>query len=108
MSNNMFQGKRVLITQADAFMGPVLCEVFAAHGASVIASTQALVDPAAPAAAVAAAGAIDILVASLEADTEVQEAWALEAERRDVEVDAGRVKLVPGKEVLARLGAQLQ
>lgn len=25
------QGKRVWITQADAFMGPVLCDVFAAH-----------------------------------------------------------------------------
>lgn len=51
---------------------------------------------------------LDRLVASLEADTEIQEAWALEAERRDAEVDAGRVKLEPGKEVLARLGAQLQ
>lgn len=51
---------------------------------------------------------LDRLVASLEADTEVQEAWALEAARRDAEVDAGRVKLEPGKEVLARLGAQLQ
>ena len=35
---NALAGKRVLITQADAFMGPVLCEVFAEQGAEVIAS----------------------------------------------------------------------
>jgi 2-keto-3-deoxy-L-fuconate dehydrogenase len=57
--------KRVLITQADAFMGPVLCEVFADHGAVVIASTAALLSPEAPAAVVAAAGRVDVLVANL-------------------------------------------
>lgn len=65
MAGAMLQGKRVLITQADAFMGPVLCEVFAAHGATVIASQQPLIDPAAPAQAVARAGEIDVLVANL-------------------------------------------
>jgi 2-keto-3-deoxy-L-fuconate dehydrogenase len=57
--------KRVLVTQADVFMGPVLCEVFAAHGATVVASTDPLRDPAAPASIVAAAGRIDALVANL-------------------------------------------
>lgn len=65
MTNSMLQGKRVLITQADAFMGPVLCEVFAELGAQIIASTEDLTDPQAPAAVVAAAGAIDALVANL-------------------------------------------
>jgi 2-keto-3-deoxy-L-fuconate dehydrogenase len=55
----------VLITQADAFMGPVLCEVFAEHGATVIASTQSLVDAAAAATVVASAGDIDVMVANL-------------------------------------------
>lgn len=50
---------------------------------------------------------LDRLVASLEADSEIADAWALEAERRDAEIDAGRVVPVPGAEVLARLGAQL-
>ena len=50
---------------------------------------------------------LDRLVASLDADSEIADAWALEAERRDAEIDAGRVTLVPGKVVLARLGAQL-
>lgn len=50
---------------------------------------------------------LDRLVASLETDSEIADAWALEAERRDAEIDAGQVALVPGAEVLARLGAQL-
>ncbi len=36
-------GKRTLITHADAFMGPMLCEVFAEHGATVIQSTAPLI-----------------------------------------------------------------
>jgi 2-keto-3-deoxy-L-fuconate dehydrogenase len=58
-------GKRILITQADAFMGPVLCEVFAENGAVVIASTESLLVPAAAAEVVAAAGTIDVLVVNL-------------------------------------------
>ena len=80
MSGTTLHGKRVLITQADAFMGPSLCEVFAEHGASVIANTQSLVDPDTPAAIAATAGRIDVLVANLAlpapstAATEVSEA----------------------------------
>ncbi|MBU6366523.1 MAG: SDR family oxidoreductase [Gemmatimonadetes bacterium] len=58
-------GTRVLITQADAFMGPVLCEVFAEQGALVHASTAPLADPEAAARVVAEAGPIDALVANL-------------------------------------------
>lgn len=65
MSNHILPGKRVLITHADAFMGPVLCEVFASHGATVIPSTDPLMSADAPAAIVAEAGHVDILVANL-------------------------------------------
>jgi len=65
MTDTTLADKRVLITQADAFMGPALCEAFAAHGATVIASTGSLLDPAAPAAVVEAAGQVDVLVANL-------------------------------------------
>jgi 2-keto-3-deoxy-L-fuconate dehydrogenase len=65
MHPTSLEGRRVLITQAGDFMGPTLCEVFAAHGAEVIANTDDLLDPAAPAALVAAAGHIDVLVANL-------------------------------------------
>ena len=59
-------GLRVLLTQADAFMGPTLAEVFTAQGATVVADTRALADdPAAAAAAVADAGHIDVLLLHL-------------------------------------------
>ena len=65
MSNQILLAKRVLITHADAFMGPVLCEVFAKHGATVIPSTDLLLIAGAPAAIVAEAGHVDILVVNL-------------------------------------------
>jgi len=41
------EGKRIFVTQAGEFTGPVLCEVLAGHGAELIASSAALLDPAA-------------------------------------------------------------
>lgn len=65
MPDNMLKGKRVLITHADAFMGPALCEVFEERGATVIASSDSLLGSEAPAAVVADAGRIDVLVANM-------------------------------------------
>lgn len=65
MLNQILLGKRVLVTHADAFMGPVLCKVFARQGATVIASTDPLLNADAPATVVAGAGHLDILVANL-------------------------------------------
>ncbi len=65
MPDSSLRGKRILVTHADAFMGPVLCEVLAQRGATVIPSTDALLEPEAPAALVAASGEVDILVANL-------------------------------------------
>jgi 2-keto-3-deoxy-L-fuconate dehydrogenase len=65
MAEGCLSGKRALVTQADMFMGPALCEVFARHGATVIASKEPLVSVGAPAAIVAAAGHVDVLVANL-------------------------------------------
>ncbi|WP_295435813.1 SDR family oxidoreductase [uncultured Thiodictyon sp.] len=64
MQNALF-GKRVLITQSTEFMGPVLCEVFAEQGATVVASSEALSEPEAAERVVLAAGTIDVLVANL-------------------------------------------
>jgi 2-keto-3-deoxy-L-fuconate dehydrogenase len=58
-------GKRILVTQAQDFMGPPICEVLAAHGAEVIANPLPLADPDAAASVVASAGHVDILVANL-------------------------------------------
>lgn len=65
MPDYMLKGKRVLITHADAFMGPALCEVFEEHGATVIASSDSLLGSEAPATVVADAGPIDVLVANM-------------------------------------------
>ena len=58
-------GKRVLITQADDFMGPVLCEVFTAHGAQVIADRRVMNGGAIAETAVREAGPVDVLIANL-------------------------------------------
>lgn len=65
MSQNTLTGKRVLITHAQAFMGPVLCEVFARQGAEVIASSAALASDEEVRRVVADAGPVDALVANL-------------------------------------------
>lgn len=58
-------GRRILVTQAGDFMGPVLVQVLTEHGAHVIADERPLTDPSAPAAVVADAGRVDVLVANL-------------------------------------------
>jgi 2-keto-3-deoxy-L-fuconate dehydrogenase len=77
---NALIGKRVLVTHATEFMGPVLCDVFAEQGATVIASAEPLSEPEDADRVVRAAGEIDVLVANLAcsapttAATEVSEA----------------------------------
>ncbi len=51
---------------------------------------------------------LDRLIASLETDSEIEEAWALEAERRDAEVEEGKVITVPGAQFLDHLRSALQ
>ena len=58
-------GKRILVTQATEFMGPVLCDVLARQGAAVVASTDARAEPDVAERVVREAGRIDVLVANL-------------------------------------------
>ena len=58
-------GLRLLVTQAREFMGPVLCEVLAECGGTVIADERPLADATTVAAVASAAGRIDVLVANL-------------------------------------------
>jgi putative addiction module component (TIGR02574 family) len=48
------------------------------------------------------------LLASLDEDAEIEEAWAIEIERRIVEVETGAVQLIPIEEALARVRAALK
>jgi 2-keto-3-deoxy-L-fuconate dehydrogenase len=59
------QGKRVLITQSDDFMGPILCRVFEEHGAIVIADPRPMAETAVAAAVISDAGDVDVLIANL-------------------------------------------
>ena len=63
--NNALNGKRILITQATEFMGPVLCTVFTEQGAEVIADSDELSELGAAERVVHNAGSIDVLVANL-------------------------------------------
>ncbi len=58
-------GRRILITQADDFMGPALCRTFSGLGVEVIADTRALTAPELPDAIVQAAGPLDAVIANL-------------------------------------------
>jgi len=63
------EGKRVLVTEADKYMGPPIVELFTEEGADVIANTDDLTDRGAARKAVEDAGKIDVLIANLtEAD----------------------------------------
>ena len=62
---NRLQGKRVLLTQADDYMGPVTVEVFGEEGAEVVAHRGDLKDAHACRTLVAESGRIDVLIANL-------------------------------------------
>jgi len=46
---------------------------------------------------------IERLIASLDLDPAVEDAWAAEVERRNAEVEGGAVTMLPGAESLAKL-----
>jgi len=66
MLSTRLDGKRVLITQAEDFMGPALVDMFSRLGAEVIADSRVLADdPGAPAAMLGEAGIVDVLLLHL-------------------------------------------
>ena len=48
------------------------------------------------------------LLASLDEDAEIEDAWAAEIERRIAEVESGAVQVIPIAEALARVRAALK
>jgi len=51
---------------------------------------------------------VERLIASLDIDPEVEEAWAAEVERRNTEIESGAVSLISGPEALAKLKAEFR
>ncbi|MGB7543646.1 MAG: addiction module protein [Burkholderiales bacterium] len=48
------------------------------------------------------------LIASLFQDTEIEEAWAVEVERRIREIEGGRAQLIPAADAIARARAAVK
>ena len=51
---------------------------------------------------------VERLIASLDIDPGVEEAWAAEVEHRNAEIESGAVTLISGPEALARLKAEFR
>jgi putative addiction module component (TIGR02574 family) len=51
---------------------------------------------------------IERLISSFDVDPEVEEAWAAEVERRNVEIEDSSVSLILGREALAELNEQFR
>ena len=51
---------------------------------------------------------IERLIASLDVDPEVEDAWAAEVERRNAEIESGAASFCPGPEAVARLKAEFR
>ncbi len=58
-------GKSVLLTQSESFMGPILKRTFTEHGANVTCDPAPLLTPEMPTELVTRAGVVDILIANL-------------------------------------------
>ena len=65
MRSEELAGKRVVLTQADEYMGPAIGELFAAEGADIIRQTGAIASVEQANDLIADAGEFDILVANL-------------------------------------------
>ncbi|MBK6999349.1 MAG: addiction module protein [Rhodoferax sp.] len=50
---------------------------------------------------------LERLIESFEPSSKIKDAWVSEALRREAEVQAGKVSLVPGQEAVARVRARL-
>lgn len=66
---NRLHAKRVVITNADDFMGQATQEVFGEEGGQIIADTSDLTQPDTADALIADAGHVDVLIANLAAPT---------------------------------------
>lgn len=51
---------------------------------------------------------LERLIASLDSDPEIEDAWEREADRREAELDSGLIVAVSGQEAVVRLRARLK
>jgi len=92
------KGKRVLVTDAEEFMGPDVIELFREEGAEVIATTRDLRDTAACRALITEVGQVDVLMANLAGGTD---RYAI-TETPDDELDRLHARMVRPLDALTR------
>lgn len=51
---------------------------------------------------------LERLIGSLDADAKIEAAWEQEAERRQADIESGKVSMVAGEEAMARLKERLK
>jgi putative addiction module component (TIGR02574 family) len=51
---------------------------------------------------------LERLISSLDADAKIEAAWEQEAERRQTDIESGKVSMVAGEEAMARLKERLK
>lgn len=51
---------------------------------------------------------VEKLIASLDSEPDIENAWASEVEKRHAEIEKGDIQLLPGVEALARLRSEFQ
>lgn len=51
---------------------------------------------------------VERLIVSLDTDPEIEEAWAVEVERRHAEIESNAVSFLPGVETLTKLRAEFK
>ena len=49
---------------------------------------------------------VQVLIASLDVETEVEDAWAAEIERRNAQIESGKAQMISGPEALAKIRAK--
>ncbi|MGC2458955.1 MAG: addiction module protein [Gallionellaceae bacterium] len=49
---------------------------------------------------------VQALIASLDVETEVEDAWAAEVERRHAQIESGETQMISGLEALAKIHAK--
>ncbi|MEM0955080.1 MAG: SDR family oxidoreductase [Pseudomonadota bacterium] len=75
------EGRRILLTQAQEYMGPAFSQAFRDEGAEVIEDNRDMAQPASADEALADAGVIDVLVANLAAPADADYAVKVSDER---------------------------
>jgi hypothetical protein len=96
-----FHGHYRSLWQTTAYQAPTATEVIVSTSLEVLEAEVLQLPPG------DRSHLLERLIASLDPDPEVEEAWELEADRRESELESRSIATIPGPEAVARLRAKL-